>query len=103
MSENSNEKEYEVVNMVISFKLGFPVDLYKMAYNWEEDDSDVEYEPEQFPGVVVRVYRGVKKLSMLVFRNGSVIGSGLRDEDDARWLVNWAKEHISKYISTSGW
>ena len=51
MAKKSNKPEIKVVNIVISTSLEHDVPLIKLA----ETLPNTEYNPEQFPGLVMRI------------------------------------------------
>jgi transcription initiation factor TFIID TATA-box-binding protein len=65
---------YTVVNLVATAALNQTVDLFQAALNLD----NVEYEPEQFPGAIVRV--SDPKITLLLFKNGKIICAGAKTE-----------------------
>ena len=65
---------YTVVNLVATAALNQTVDLFQAALSLE----NVEYEPEQFPGAIVRI--SDPKLTLLLFKNGKIICAGAKTE-----------------------
>ena len=59
-------------NIVASAALGVELDLYTIA----SKVPDVEYEPEQFPGAILKFLS--PKTSLLLFKNGKIICTGGR-------------------------
>ncbi len=68
----SKAKALEVVNIVVSAALGHDIPLEKMAATL----SNTEYNPEQFPGLVIRIKD--PKTSALVFSSGKIVCTGAR-------------------------
>lgn len=68
--------EYKIVNLVANAQLNLKVDLFNLATKLE----NVEYEPEQFPGAIVRLYN--PKMSLLLFKNGKMICAGAKSEQE---------------------
>ena len=66
------EKTIEVVNIVVSTSLEHDIPLEKMAATL----SNTEYNPEQFPGLVIRIRD--PKTSALIFSSGKVVCTGAR-------------------------
>jgi transcription initiation factor TFIID TATA-box-binding protein len=64
--------EIKVVNIVISTSLEHDIPLEKMAATL----SNTEYNPEQFPGLVIRIKE--PKTSALIFSSGKVVCTGAR-------------------------
>ncbi len=66
------KREIEVVNIVVSASLGHDIPLEKMAATL----SNTEYNPEQFPGLVLRIKD--PKTSALIFSSGKIVCTGAR-------------------------
>ena len=58
--------------------------------------ENVEYEPEQFPGLVYRIRE--PKVAMLLFGSGKIVCAGARKIED----VSLAVENLSKELSSLG-
>jgi transcription initiation factor TFIID TATA-box-binding protein len=58
--------------------------------------ENVEYEPEQFPGLVYRIKE--PKVAMLLFGSGKIVCAGARKTED----VSLAVEKLSKELSSLG-
>ena len=65
-------KNITVVNIVVSTSLGHDIPLEKMAATL----SNTEYNPEQFPGLVIRIKE--PKTSALIFSSGNIVCTGAR-------------------------
>ncbi len=68
--------KYKIVNLVASSSLNQNLDLYNLALTL----PDVEYEPEQFPGAILKIKE--PHISLLLFKNGKLICSGASSEED---------------------
>ena len=66
--------KFEVQNIVASANLNVELDLYAIA----REVDNVEYEPEQFPGAILKLKD--PKTSLLLFKNGKVICTGAKNE-----------------------
>jgi len=66
------KQDLEVVNIVVSTSLEHDIPLEKMAATL----SNTEYNPEQFPGLVIRIKD--PKTSALIFSSGKVVCTGAR-------------------------
>ncbi len=84
--------EYEVVNMVASANLGKEVDLYGVAM----EVDNVEYEPEQFPGAILKLKKPAA--SLLLFKNGKMICTGVKNEKQVEEAINKAYELVKAYM-----
>ena len=70
--KESVKKDIKVVNIVVSTSLEHDIPLEKMASTL----SNTEYNPEQFPGLVIRIKE--PKTSALIFSSGKVVCTGAR-------------------------
>ncbi len=66
------KKEIRIVNIVCSASLGQDIPLIKLA----ETLPNTEYNPEQFPGLVMRIRE--PKTSALIFSSGKIVSTGAR-------------------------
>ncbi len=66
------KKEIKIVNIVASTSLEHDIPLIKLA----ETLPNTEYNPEQFPGLVLRIKE--PKTSALIFSSGKVVCTGAR-------------------------
>ena len=82
---------YRVENIVASAALNVDLDLYGLA----KLSRDIDYEPEQFPGAILKITD--PKSALLLFKNGKIICTGARTEADVRRSVDQAIELVKKY------
>lgn len=78
------EVNFKIENIVASANLGVELDLYAIA----QKVSDVEYEPEQFPGAILKLKD--PRASLLLFKNGKVICTGSKSEAEVRHALERA-------------
>ncbi|MDP3697981.1 MAG: TATA-box-binding protein [Nanoarchaeota archaeon] len=71
-SKITSKKEITIVNIVISSSLEKDIPLEKMAATL----PNTEYNPEQFPGLVLRIKD--PKTSALIFSSGKIVCTGAR-------------------------
>tara|TARA_B100001287_G_scaffold273938_1_gene278320 strand:- start:323 stop:883 length:561 start_codon:yes stop_codon:yes gene_type:complete len=71
---------YTVVNMVASTRLIDNIDLNEVS-----EILGIEYEQEQFPGMVYRVE--TPKVCLLLFRSGRCVAAGAKDINDVHAAV----------------
>lgn len=83
---------YRIENIVASANLGVELDLYAIAREVE----NVEYEPEQFPGAILKLKE--PKTSLLLFKNGKLICTGAKSDKDVARSINTAYGKIKDYI-----
>ena len=79
-----------VVNLVASTRLATSIDVVQLAL-----DLNVDYEPEQFPGMVFRVTN--PKVCVLVFRSGKVVATGAKSYDDAKAAFQRLHDELVKH------
>ncbi len=80
--------EIVITNIVASADLHMELDLYKLAYKLPQ----IEYEPEQFPGAILKFKD--PKASLLLFKNGKVICAGAKTEKEITKTLNKAKQML---------
>ena len=83
----SSARDIKIVNIVVSTSLEHDIPLEKMAATL----SNTEYNPEQFPGLVIRIKE--PKTSALIFSSGKVVCTGARTLDKV-------EESIKKIIKS---
>ncbi|MBS3127520.1 TATA-box-binding protein [Candidatus Woesearchaeota archaeon] len=71
-SKDEKGRSLEIVNIVVSTSLEHDIPLEKMAATL----SNTEYNPEQFPGLVLRIKD--PQTSALIFSSGKVVCTGAR-------------------------
>jgi len=80
----------EVVNIVVSTALEHDIPLEKMAAVL----SNTEYNPEQFPGLVIRIKD--PKTSALIFSSGKVVCTGARSMEKVELSIEKIIESLKK-------
>ncbi|MBI1973667.1 hypothetical protein HYS54_02540 [Candidatus Micrarchaeota archaeon] len=84
--------KFNIENIVASANLEVELDLYGIAREVE----NVEYEPEQFPGAILKLKD--PKTSLLLFKNGKLICTGAKSAADVERAINKAFSLIKKQI-----
>ena len=84
------QKEIKVVNIVVSTSLKHDIPLEKMAATL----SNTEYNPEQFPGLVIRIKE--PKTSALIFSSGKIVCTGARSMDKVHESINKIIKSLEK-------
>lgn len=84
------KKELKVVNIVASTYLDHDVPLIKLA----EALPNTEYNPEQFPGLVMRIKE--PKTSALIFSSGKVVCTGAKSLLKVRESINQIIKNLAK-------
>jgi len=90
-------KDLDIVvqNMVATADLGGELNLDEVAVAFGLEN--VEYEPEQFPGLVYRVK--VPKVVMLLFGSGKIVCTGGRNTEDVSTAVQDLSEKLTSILS----
>ncbi len=92
--------EYRVENIVASADLGVDLDLYGIA----KASTDIDYEPEQFPGAICKIKE--PKAALLLFKNGKIICTGAKTKSDIRkaidQIIKVVKNHTITYKPEEG-
>ncbi|MBD3194447.1 MAG: TATA-box-binding protein [Candidatus Lokiarchaeota archaeon] len=98
--ENSNEEDYDysenpdfkIENVVatVVVEIEEKIDLTKIA----RKHVDVEYNPERFPGLVMRIEK--PKATILIFSTGKMVVTGMRKASEAEAVVDKAIKKIKK-------
>jgi len=71
----------KIENVVASASLNVPIKLEKLVSNLD----NVEYEPEQFPGLVLRLKD--PKAAALIFSSGKVVCTGAKSPKDSKLVI----------------
>jgi transcription initiation factor TFIID TATA-box-binding protein len=82
---SKNKSKIKIQNIVVSTSLEHDIPLIKLA----EVLPNTEYNPEQFPGLVMRIKN--PKTSALIFSSGKVVCTGAKS-------ISKVKESLSKII-----
>ena len=80
----------KVQNIVATTSLGKPISLTKLA----RSKSKTEYNPEQFPGLVLRIQK--PKSAVLVFSSGNLVCTGTKSVAQVREVIKQVIEQIGK-------
>jgi len=86
--------EIVIQNIVATSDLGGELNLNEVAVALGLEN--VEYEPEQFPGLVYRIKE--PKVAMLLFGSGKIVCAGARKTED----VSLAVDKLSKELTSLG-
>lgn len=88
--ERKEDVTITVVNIVISSSLEKDIPLEKMAATL----SNTEYNPEQFPGLVIRIKD--PKTSALIFSSGKIVLTGARSMDEVEKSIEKIIKSLKK-------
>lgn len=88
------DEGFKVENIVASANLNVELDLFNIAM----EVDNVEYEPEQFPGAIMRL----KEIgtTLLLFKNGKVICSGAKSEKQIAKSIRAAVGMLRPYMKS---
>ena len=80
----------KIQNIVATSSLGKPVSLTKLA----RMHANTEYNPEQFPGLVLRVAK--PKSAVLVFSSGNLVCTGTKSIQQVKEVVQQVIKQLAK-------
>lgn len=81
---------YKVQNIVATASLGKPIPLTKLA----RTQPNTEYNPETFPGLVLRVKE--PKSAVLVFSSGNLVCTGTKSTTQVRQVIDAVIKQLRK-------
>lgn len=82
---------YRIENVVATVNLGVELNLEELA----EKLPAAEYNPEQFPGLILRHQR--PKISALIFRTGKMVCTGAKSEEELKRAVKALVRLLNEY------
>ena len=83
------KKEYEVTNIVATVSLDREINLDKLV----RIVDGVDYEPEQFPGAILRIKN--PKTTFLIFTTGKCVATGAKSVKELEQAIKIFKEKIA--------
>lgn len=90
MPRKEYKREIKIQNIVVSASLDKDIPLIKLA----EALPNTEYNPEQFPGLVMRIKE--PKTSALIFSSGKIVCTGAKSMSKVREAVKKIIQNIEK-------
>src|SRR3970040_2778514 len=87
---NMGKSDLKVQNIVATTSLGKEISLTKLA----RTQSNTEYNPEQFPGLVLRVKK--PKSAVLVFSSGNLVCTGTKSIAQVKEVINQVIKQLAK-------
>ena len=81
---------YKIQNIVATASLGKPIPLTKLA----RTQPNTEYNPETFPGLVLRVKN--PKSAVLVFSSGNLVCTGTKSTTQVRQVIDAVIKQLKK-------
>ena len=92
--EPHKDPKIAITNMVCSYNLGKIINLNKIAITLNVEN--IEYEPEQFPGLVYRVKD--PKIVVLLFSSGKIILTGAKNMEDVKKGVDVIEKKLENVM-----
>jgi len=86
----NKESSYNIQNIVATASLGKPVPLTKLA----RTQPNTEYNPETFPGLVLRIKE--PKSAVLVFSSGNLVCTGTKSTAQVRKVIDEVIRQLKK-------
>ncbi len=90
MAAKKSDSSYKIQNIVATASLGKPVPLTKLA----RTQPNTEYNPETFPGLVLRVKE--PKSAVLVFSSGNLVCTGTKSVSQVRQVIEAVIKQLKK-------
>src|SRR4030042_899908 len=85
-----SQSDYKIQNIVATTSLGKPIPLTKLA----RTQLNTEYNPETFPGLVLRVKE--PKSAVLVFSSGNLVCTGTKSIAQVRKVIDGVIKQLKK-------
>src|SRR6056297_1132852 len=89
-TKKDKESSYNIQNIVATASLGKPVPLTKLA----RTQPNTEYNPETFPGLVLRIKE--PKSAVLVFSSGNLVCTGTKSVPQVRKVIDEVIKQLKK-------
>ena len=89
-----DEPQVAVTNIVCSYDIGKYINLTKVVITLNLEN--IEYEPEQFPGLVYRIKD--PKIVALLFSSGKIILTGGKNMDDIRRGLDFLEQTLGSIM-----
>jgi transcription initiation factor TFIID TATA-box-binding protein len=86
----TSKSDLKVQNIVATTSLGKQISLTKLA----RSQSNTEYNPEQFPGLVLRIEK--PKSAVLVFSSGNLVCTGTKSVAQVKEVIDAVIKQIAK-------
>jgi transcription initiation factor TFIID TATA-box-binding protein len=93
--EEQEDRDFAVQNVVCTANLDQKIDLNKLSIYFGLES--IEYEPEQFPGLVYRPEN--HDCVVLIFSSGKIVLTGCDDVDMAERAYETTKEHVEEALN----
>jgi len=86
----SSQSEYKIQNIVATTSLEKPIPLTKLA----RSQPNTEYNPETFPGLVLRIKE--PKSAVLVFSSGNLVCTGTKSVGQVKKVIDAVIKQLKK-------
>jgi transcription initiation factor TFIID TATA-box-binding protein len=88
------EPKVAITNMVCSYNLGKYININKLSVTLNLEN--IEYEPEQFPGLVYRIKE--PKIVVLIFSSGKIILTGGKNLENIKKGLDILEEKLASVL-----
>ncbi len=88
------EPRVAITNMVCSYNLGKYININKLSVTLNLEN--IEYEPEQFPGLVYRIKD--PRIVVLIFSSGKIILTGGRNLADVKKGLDFLEDKLASVL-----
>jgi transcription initiation factor TFIID TATA-box-binding protein len=92
--EPLKEPRVAITNMVCSYNLGKYININKLSVTLNLEN--IEYEPEQFPGLVYRIKE--PRIVVLIFSSGKIILTGGKNLEDVRKGLDFLEDKLASVL-----
>ena len=92
--EPLKEPRVAITNMVCSYNLGKYININKLTVTLNLEN--IEYEPEQFPGLVYRIKD--PRIVVLIFSSGKIILTGGKNLEDVKKGLDILEEKLASVM-----
>jgi transcription initiation factor TFIID TATA-box-binding protein len=92
--EPLKEPKVAITNMVCSYNLGKYININRLSVTLNLEN--IEYEPEQFPGLVYRIKD--PKIVVLIFSSGKIILTGGRNLEDIKKGLDLLEDKLASVL-----
>ena len=89
---DDSKVKIKIENIVVSADLGMELVLDDLAFRLESS----EYEPEQFPGLVHRIYD--PKVAFLIFSSGRIVCAGAKTMKDVKRAIEILQKELKQVL-----
>lgn len=84
----------EITNLVVGGSLDHSVNLESISVRLNKEDSDVEYEPEQFPALILHLDE--PSCTVLLFSTGELLIQGVSELEPVPEIIERVKKRVKE-------